>query len=50
VSNPVYPKHQRPMTNGTGLKNLANRLELMAGRKLRTENDAGKFTVYIPLK
>ena len=50
VSNPVYPKHQRPMTNGTGLKNLSNRLELMAGRKLRTENDAGKFTVYIPLK
>ena len=50
VSNPVHPKQQRPATTGTGLKNLANRLELMAGRKLRTENSNGKFTVYIPLK
>jgi hypothetical protein len=38
------------VTNGTGLRNLANRLELMAGRKLRVENNEGRFTVYIPLK
>lgn len=50
VSNPVHPKQQPPMTTGTGLKNLANRLELMSGRKLRTENRDGKFTVYVPLK
>lgn len=50
VSNPVYPKQQPPRTNGTGLKNLANRLELMAGRKLRVESSEKRFTVYIPLK
>ena len=50
VSNPVYPKQQPLRTNGTGLKNLANRLELMAGRKLRVESSENRFTVYIPLK
>lgn len=50
VSNPVYPKQQPPRTNGTGLKNLANRLELMSGRKLRVESNEERFTVYIPLK
>ena len=50
VRNPIYPKQQQPMTTGTGLKNLANRLELMSGRKLRTENKGGQFTVYVPLK
>lgn len=50
VSNPVYPKLQSPRTNGTGLKNLANRLELMGGRKLRVESTEERFTVYIPLK
>lgn len=50
VSNPVHPKQQPPMTNGTGLKNLANRLELMSGRKLRVESNEERFTVYVPLK
>ena len=50
VSNPVYLKHQPPMTNGTGLKNLANRLELMSGRQLRVESNEDRFTVFIPLK
>ena len=50
VSNPVHPKQQPPTTNGTGLKNLANRLELMSGRKLRTAIENGRFTVYVPLK
>lgn len=50
VSNPVYPKQQQPKTNGIGLKNLGNRLELMSGRKLRVENSGGRFTVFVPLK
>ena len=50
VSNPVSLKQQQPMTNGTGLKNLANRLELMSGRKLRIKSDDDRFTVYVPLK
>ena len=50
VSNPIHPKHQQPSTNGTGLRNLANRLELMCGRKLRVECDDNRFTVYVPLK
>jgi len=50
ISNPIHLKQQKPMTNGIGLKNLANRLELMAGLKLRTENKDGKYTVYVPLK
>ena len=49
VSNPIYPKQQSPVTNGTGLKNLANRLRLMTGRELRTENDCMRFCVYVPL-
>ena len=50
VGNPIHLKKQQPTTNGTGLKNLANRLELMAGRKLRTENKDGQYIVYVPLK
>ena len=50
VSNPILPKQQRPQTNGTGLRNLDNRLELMTGRRLRTECESGRFTVYVPLK
>lgn len=50
VSNPIHLKQQQPQTNGIGLKNLANRLELMSGRKLRIESDNGRFTVYVPLK
>ena len=50
VSNPIYPKQQQPVTNGIGLKNLANRLRLMSGRELRVENNGNRFTVYIPMK
>ena len=50
VSNPIYPKQQPPVTNGIGLKNLANRLRLMSGRELRVENDGHHFTVYIPMR
>lgn len=50
VSNPIHLKQEQPRTYGTGLKNLANRLELMAGRKLRVDDDGSHFTVYVPLK
>lgn len=50
VSNPIYPKQQQPKTNGIGLKNLANRLQLMSGRELRIDNEGGHFVVYIPMK
>ena len=50
VSNPVNSKQQPPPTNGTGLKNLSNRLNLMAGRRLRIEDDGQRFTVFVPLK
>jgi sensor histidine kinase YesM len=50
VSNPIYTKQQQPVTNGTGLKNLANRLRLMSGRELRVENDGERFTVYVPMR
>ncbi|MBO4891013.1 MAG: histidine kinase [Prevotella sp.] len=50
VSNPIYPKQQQPVTNGIGLKNLANRLRLMSGRELRVEDDGSRFTVYIPMR
>ncbi|MBR2292049.1 MAG: histidine kinase [Prevotella sp.] len=50
VSNPLYPKQQQPVTNGTGLRNLANRMELMCSRKLRVDDNGDRFTVYIPLK
>ena len=50
VSNPIYPKQQPPVTNGIGLKNLANRLRLMSGRELKVENNGDCFTVYVPMK
>ena len=50
VSNPIYPKQQQPVTNGIGLKNLANRLRLMSGRELKVEDDGSRFTVYIPMR
>ena len=50
VSNPLHPKQQQPLTNGTGLKNLSNRLELMCGRRLRMECNDEHFTVYVPMK
>lgn len=50
VSNPIYPKLTAPDTNGTGLKNLANRFRLMMGKEIRTECNDKQFTVYLPLK
>ena len=49
VSNPIYPKLTPPRTNGTGLKNLSNRFELLVKRTVRIENDGKHFSVYLPM-
>lgn len=49
VSNPIYPKLSSPATNGTGLKNLENRFQLLMNKQIRVENDGVMFKVYLPL-
>lgn len=50
ISNPIYPKITPPDTNGTGLRNLENRFELLLNRRIRVENDGVEFRVVLPLK
>ena len=50
VSNPVFPKLSAPDTNGTGLKNLENRFQLLMSQKIKIKNDGQRFTVSLPLK
>jgi sensor histidine kinase YesM len=50
VSNPVYPKLMPPVTNGTGLKNLEARFEMMLDKHIKTENDGITFVVTLPVK
>jgi len=50
VSNPVYPKLMPPVTNGTGLKNLEARFEMMLYKHIKVENDGVTFVVTLPLK
>ncbi len=50
VSNPVYPKTDLPVTNGTGLANLRSRFSLIMETDIRIENDFTNFRVYLPLK
>jgi len=49
VSNPVYPKLSPPETNGTGLRNLKNRFQLLMNKPIRIENNGDMFSVYLPL-
>lgn len=49
VSNPVYPKLTPPATNGTGLKNLDARFEMMLGQRINVENDGTTYKVSLPL-
>ncbi|WP_085535341.1 sensor histidine kinase [Massilibacteroides vaginae] len=49
VSNPIYPKLTLPDTNGTGLKNLSNRFQLMLNKQIRIEDNEETFSVYLPL-
>lgn len=50
ISNPIYPKLTPPDTNGTGLRNLDNRFELLLNRRIRVEDDGVEFRVVLPLK
>lgn len=50
VSNPIYPKLVKAMTNGTGLDNLENRFKLLMGQSVRVCDDGQLFTVILPLK
>jgi len=50
ISNPVYPKIDKPLTNGTGLKNLEKRFTLLMNKNIRVENNGHLFRVYLPLK
>lgn len=50
VSNPIYPKLIQPETNGTGLKNLEGRFNLLMNKQIRIESDEVTFSVYLPLK
>jgi sensor histidine kinase YesM len=49
VSNPIYPKLLPPETNGTGLKNLKNRFQLLMNKQIRIEDNGNMFCVYLPL-
>ena len=50
VSNPVYPKLSPSSTNGTGLKNLESRFQLLMDRQIRIEDHGDVYRVYLPLK
>jgi len=50
VSNPVYPKLTPPVTNGTGLRNLSSRFEMMLGNQVKVENDGETYVVSLPLR
>ena len=49
VTNPVYPKLTPPVTNGTGLKNLDARFEMMMNKHISVENDGTTYTVKLSL-
>lgn len=50
IVNPVYPKTDPPVSNGTGLSNLKSRFALIMNKDIRIENDGSVFKVYLPLK
>lgn len=49
VSNPIYPRLTPAKSNGTGLRNLINRFDLLAGKSIRKEQTEKTFTIYLPL-
>lgn len=50
VSNPIYPKLSPAATNGTGLRNLESRFQLLMNKQIKIENKGDVFNVYLPLK
>lgn len=49
ISNPIYPKLSRPVTNGTGIMNLESRYSLLMNKQIRVEHDDKEFRIYLPL-
>lgn len=49
IFNPVYPKLSPPETNGTGLRNLENRFQLLMNKQIRIVDKDNMFYVYLPL-
>lgn len=49
ISNPVFPKISKAETNGTGLKNLQRRLELLTGKNIEVCETDNIFSVKLPL-
>ena len=49
ISNPIYPKLTPPVTNGSGLKNLGARFELMLGKHIEVSEDGNTYMVILPL-
>ena len=49
ISNPIYPKLTPPVTNGSGLKNLDARFELMLGKHIEVTEDGNNYMVILPL-
>ena len=50
ISNPIYPKLSPDKTNGTGLKNLENRFQILMNKKIVVNDDGQTFSVILPLK
>lgn len=50
VSSPIYPKMTAPLTNGSGLKNLQSRFQLLMDEQIKIEDDGTTFAIYLPLK
>lgn len=49
VTNPLRPKPFAPPSPGTGLANLRERVQLLAGQELEIHRSEGAFTVRLPL-
>lgn len=50
ISNLIFPKIDPKNSNGTGIKNLENRFQLMMKKSIRIEDDGKMFSVFLPLK
>ncbi len=49
VSNNLQKKNQLPESTGIGLNNIRNRYKLLGNKTIEVQEDAGNFTVSIPL-
>jgi sensor histidine kinase YesM len=49
ISNSIQAKQNKPTSSQIGLKNLAERFELITGEKITTQQNNDKFIVSLPL-